>query len=58
MVRHKGFSLINLAGLTLGIACSLLIILFVYDELHFDHFHNDAGRMYRIDLEGTLQEEK
>lgn len=58
MVRHKGFSLINLAGLTLGIACSLLIILFIYDELHFDHFHKDARRMYRIGFEGTLQGRK
>jgi putative ABC transport system permease protein len=58
MIRHKGFSLINLAGLTLGIACSLLIILFVYDELHFDDFHHDVDRVYRIGFEGTLQGKK
>jgi putative ABC transport system permease protein len=58
IIRHKGFSLINLAGLTLGIACSLLIILYVYDELHYDNFHDDADRVYRIGFEGTLQGRK
>jgi len=55
MVRHKVFSLINLFGLTIGIACSLLIILYVNDELTFDTFHPDANRMYRIGFEGKLQ---
>jgi predicted permease len=46
--RHKGFSLINIAGLAIGMACSILILLWVRDELSYDRFHKDADRLYRI----------
>jgi len=58
MARHKGFSLINLFGLTIGIACSLLIVLYIHDELSYDTFHPDANRIYRVTLEGNLQGKK
>jgi len=47
--RHLGFSLINLAGLALGMGCCLLISLWVADELSFDRFHASADRLYRIE---------
>jgi predicted permease len=46
--RHKGFSLINIAGLSIGMACSILILLWVRDELSYDRFHRDAEQLYRI----------
>jgi putative ABC transport system permease protein len=46
--RHKGFSLINIAGLAIGMACSILILLWVRDEMSYDRFHRDAERVYRI----------
>src|SRR5215218_7218331 len=46
--KHKGFSTINILGLATGMACSLLIFLFVKDELNYDRFHKDAGNIYRI----------
>ena len=55
MSKQKAFSLINLSGLTIGIACSLLILLFVQDELSFDQFHADADRIYRVGFEGRIQ---
>lgn len=55
MIRQKGFSFINIAGLTLGIAASLLILLYVNDELSYDRFHPDAERIYRITQEGKMQ---
>jgi putative ABC transport system permease protein len=55
MIRQKGFSLINISGLTLGIASSLLILLYVNDELSFDKFHADSDRIYRVILKGKLQ---
>lgn len=58
MIRHKGFSLINLFGLTIGIACSFLIILYIEDELTYDTFHPDAKQIYRIGFEGSLQGRK
>ena len=47
--RHKGYSFINVAGLTLGIACCLLIMLWVFDELSFDRFHENANNLYRVE---------
>lgn len=45
--RSKIHSLINVAGLSLGIACCILIVLFVKDEWTFDTFHDKADRIYR-----------
>lgn len=55
MSRQRGFSLINISGLTLGIACSLLILLYVQDELQYDQFHPDIAKTYRVAFEGKLQ---
>jgi putative ABC transport system permease protein len=53
--RHKAFSLINIAGLSLGLTACLLIGLFVYDELQYDRFIPEGDRVYRIynDLTNT-----
>lgn len=58
MSRHKGFTLINLFGLTIGFICSLTLTLYVLDELSYDTFHPDANRIYRIGFEGSLQGKK
>ena len=47
--RQKGFSLINILGLAIGLACALLILLWVQDELSYDRFHEQAGRLYRVE---------
>ena len=46
--RQKVFSLINIAGLAVGLACCAVIILYVTNELTYDQFHPDAGRIFRI----------
>lgn len=46
--RNKIYSLINIAGLSLGLACAMLIILYVKDEVSFDRFHTNATNIYRI----------
>jgi len=46
--KNRGFSFINIFGLAIGIACSLLIFLFVKDELSYDRFHKDGDQVYRI----------
>jgi putative ABC transport system permease protein len=58
MSKQRGFSVINISGLTIGIACSLLIILYLQDELRYDRFHSDYERIYRIGFEGKLQGRK
>ena len=47
-MKHKSFSIINVAGLALGITCFTLIALYVRYELSFDCFHTDADRIYRV----------
>lgn len=51
ITRHKGFSFINIFGLALGIACAMLIYLWVYDEITFDRFHRNIDQIYRVEQE-------
>lgn len=46
--RNKVYSFINIAGLSLGLACAMLIILYVKDEVSFDRFQNNVTHIYRI----------
>lgn len=48
VARQKGFALINIAGLSIGLACSFFILLWVADEMSFDRFHNDGHRIYQL----------
>jgi putative ABC transport system permease protein len=48
LIRHKFFSIINIAGLAIGISASLVIYLIVQYEFSFDKFHKDGDRIYRI----------
>ena len=52
--KHKGFSFINIAGLSAGIACSVLVMIYVYDQLSYDRFHENAERTYRVISKGFL----
>lgn len=51
LVKHKGYSFINVTGLAVGIACCLLIFMYVKDELTYDRFHTNADRIFRINSE-------
>ena len=53
-LKHKGFSFINVFGLAVGIACCLLILLFVVDELSYDRYHEKSDRIYRAGLFGFI----
>jgi putative ABC transport system permease protein len=46
--RQKGYSFINIAGLTVGLACSFFILLWVMDEVSYDRFHEHGDRLYRV----------
>ncbi|MGD8536257.1 MAG: ABC transporter permease, partial [Candidatus Aminicenantes bacterium] len=48
LARQKGYSFIKIAGLSIGMACFILIGLWVRDELSFDQFHQKKERIYRI----------
>ena len=47
--RQKGFSLINIMGLAFGLACALLILLWVQDELSFEKFNENVDRLYSVE---------
>ena len=49
--RHKMYSSLNIIGLAVGILCSLLISLWVLDELSYDRFHTHAERLYRVEFD-------
>jgi putative ABC transport system permease protein len=48
MIRDKQFTLLNLIGLATGIACALLIYLWVADELGFDKFYENSSQVYQL----------
>ncbi|HET9486366.1 MAG TPA: ABC transporter permease, partial [Chryseosolibacter sp.] len=55
MLRQKAYSAINITGLSVGIAATLIIIIYVVDELSYDKIHPDAEQMYRVGFSGRLQ---
>jgi putative ABC transport system permease protein len=54
--RQKGYAFLNIAGLSVGIACALLIILVVQYEFRYESHHENADRIYRINVEHTQLE--
>ena len=48
LLRHKGYSFINISGLAIGLASFILIFLFVKDELSYEHNHLKSERIYRL----------
>jgi putative ABC transport system permease protein len=48
LLRNKAFSLINIGGLSVGLAACLLMLLYVADELSYDRFHAHGARVYRV----------
>lgn len=46
--KEKGYSVINIMGLTTGISCSLFLFLYILDELCYDKFHENATNIYRV----------
>ena len=48
LYRQKWFTAINIAGLTLGLTCSMLILLWIADEVQFDRIHKDGDHIYRM----------
>ncbi|WP_370090463.1 ABC transporter permease [Ekhidna sp.] len=54
LLKHKFYSLLNVIGLSIGLACFMLISLFVKDELSYDAHLDGADRIFRIDFSATL----
>jgi putative ABC transport system permease protein len=56
--RQKSYVILNIVGLSVGIACSLLIALFLINEISYDKFHEKADRIYRVILDGKIGEQE
>jgi putative ABC transport system permease protein len=52
LASNKIYSFINIAGLSIGLACAMLIILYVKDEVSYDRFHKNVNNIYRITTQG------
>ena len=50
--RHKGYSFINILGLTIGLVANVFILLWVTDELSFDRFHSNGDRIFQVLING------
>src|SRR6185503_17562260 len=49
--KSKIYSFINIAGLSLGLSCAMLILLYTKDELSFDAFHENANSIYQVTVD-------
>ncbi len=54
LLKNKVYSFINIAGLSIGITCSILILLWVFDELSYDRFHSKSDRLYQVWVNATF----
>src|SRR5450631_4059097 len=52
--KNKGFTAINVLGLSVGLATCLLIVFYVVDELSYDKYNTKADRIYRMTIEAKL----
>jgi putative ABC transport system permease protein len=48
LLKDKAYSAINILGLTIGITCSLFLLMYILDELSFDRYHANAKNIYRV----------
>ncbi len=56
--RNKAFTTINIAGLAIGMATCMLILLYIQHELGYDRHHEKADRIYRVTFTGSVQGEQ
>ena len=54
--KQSGYSFINIVGLAVGMACCILILLYVTDELSYDGYHRGADRIYRVNAISSIGE--
>jgi len=55
LLRDKSFLILNVLGLTLGIAGSIIILLYVRHEISYEKFHPDADRIFRVNIYGKME---
>ncbi len=48
LIRNKLYSLTNIIGLSIGISCTILILLWIFDEISYDRFHSNGDQLYQV----------
>ena len=48
ILKHYGYSILNILGLTIGITSALFLIIYVSDEVSYDRYNKNADRIYRV----------
>lgn len=48
IIKHKGYSFINIIGLAIGMACCILVYMWIQDDLGYDRFHKHSKDLYRV----------
>ncbi len=56
--KNKAFNAINIAGLAIGLASAIFIILYIISETSYDRFHERSADIYRLYLEGKMAGEE
>jgi putative ABC transport system permease protein len=56
--KNKVFTLINISGLAIGLASSILILLFILKELSFDRFNENSDRIHRLYIDGVMGDQE
>lgn len=56
LYRNKLYSLLNIVGLSIGIACCILIFFYVQNELSYDKYHKNSDSIYRITMNLAIQD--
>lgn len=51
VIRYKGYTFLNLTGLAVGLACCLLIFLYIRDALSYDQYHTKAEHLFRVHID-------
>src|SRR6202012_3833726 len=54
IARHRLYSFINIAGLAVGLACVVFVILFIRDELSYDKWNPDTQNLYQIEAPSVM----
>src|SRR5262245_45861294 len=52
--KYKGFTLLNMLGLTIGLAVCLLIVFYVIDETGYDRYNTKGNRIYRVNTDTKI----
>ncbi|MDN5201747.1 ABC transporter permease [Fulvivirgaceae bacterium BMA10] len=52
--KYRGYSAINILGLSLGMVCSILLLLYIVDELSYDKYHKNGAYVYRVAAKGEI----